>query len=72
MKDWSASSIGQCLGRLRARPFRPAEEGTTAIEYALIAAGIAVVIIASVNMVGNSIDAKFDSVSTDVTNFMSK
>lgn len=72
MKDWSVSSIGQCLGRLWTHRFRRADEGTTAIEYALIAAGIAVVIIASVNMVGNSIDAKFDSVSTDVTNFMSK
>ena len=35
------------------------ESGATAIEYALIAAGIAVVIIAAVNSVGTAISDKF-------------
>ncbi len=35
------------------------ESGATAIEYGLIAAGIAVVIITAVNMVGTSLNATF-------------
>jgi pilus assembly protein Flp/PilA len=42
------------------------ESGTTAIEYGLIAAGISVVIIATVNAIGVSLNAKFDSVSTQL------
>ena len=40
------------------------EEGVTAIEYGLIAALIAVVIIASVTLVGSNLKAVFGSVST--------
>lgn len=40
------------------------EEGVTAIEYGLIAALIAVVIIASVTIVGTKLNAVFTSVST--------
>ena len=40
------------------------EEGVTAIEYALIAALIAVVIIASVRLVGTKVAATFTAVST--------
>ena len=40
------------------------EEGVTAIEYGLIAALIAVVIIASVTLVGDSLVAVFTAVST--------
>ena len=38
------------------------ESGATAIEYGLIAAGISVVIIATVNAIGTTLNAKFDSV----------
>ena len=38
--------------------------GATAIEYGLIAAGISVVIIATVNAIGTNLNAKFDSIST--------
>ena len=38
------------------------EEGVTAIEYGLIAALIAVVIIAAVTLVGVNLDVVFDSV----------
>ncbi|HOV03215.1 MAG TPA: Flp family type IVb pilin [Kaistiaceae bacterium] len=48
------------------------ERGTTVIEYTLIAAGIAVVIIGAIGAVGAAITDKFDGVSTTVTNFMSK
>ena len=39
------------------------EDGATAIEYGLIAAGIAVVISAAVLLVGEDLDAVFGSVS---------
>ena len=35
------------------------ESGATAIEYGLIAAGISVVIITSVNLIGDKLNAKF-------------
>ena len=38
------------------------ESGATAIEYALIAGGIALVIIAAVNTVGSSLKAAFEEV----------
>ena len=39
------------------------ESGATAIEYGLIAAGISVVIIATVNAIGSSLNAKFQFIS---------
>jgi pilus assembly protein Flp/PilA len=40
------------------------ESGATAIEYALIAAGISVVIVAAVNLVGTNLNATFNGVAT--------
>lgn len=42
------------------------EAGATAIEYALIAAGIAIAIIASVNGVGSALTTAFTTVSTSL------
>ncbi|MGL1922631.1 MAG: Flp family type IVb pilin [Hyphomicrobiales bacterium] len=42
------------------------ESGATAIEYGLIAAGIAIAIIAAVNTLGSTLDAKFDTISTEL------
>ena len=42
------------------------ESGATAIEYGLIAAGIAVAIIAVVNGLGTQLSATFTSVSTQL------
>jgi pilus assembly protein Flp/PilA len=42
------------------------ESGATAIEYGLIAAGISVVIIATVNAIGTSLNTKFNSISTQL------
>jgi pilus assembly protein Flp/PilA len=42
------------------------ESGATAIEYGLIAAGISVAIIAVVNGLGTSLNASFQSVSTQL------
>ena len=42
------------------------ESGATAIEYGLIAAGIAVVIIAAVQLTGNNLNNTFNSVANSV------
>ena len=42
------------------------ESGATAIEYGLIAARSSVVIIATVNAIGTTLNAKFQSVSTQL------
>ena len=39
------------------------ESGATAIEYGLMAAGISVVILATLNTVGSRLNAKFDEIS---------
>jgi pilus assembly protein Flp/PilA len=44
--------------------FVAAESGATAIEYSIIAAGIALVIIATVNSIGTSLIPTFTSVQT--------
>lgn len=46
------------------RAFLQDESGATAIEYALIAAGIALAIIATVNSIGTTIASTFDTVKT--------
>ena len=42
------------------------ESGATAIEYGLIAAGISIVILASVNSVGSSLNGTFSGLSTQL------
>ena len=42
------------------------ESGATAIEYGLIAAGIAIAIITAVNGVGTALSTKFDAISTAI------
>jgi pilus assembly protein Flp/PilA len=39
------------------------EKGTTAIEYALIAAGISVAILASVQLLGSDVSALYDRIA---------
>jgi len=46
------------------RRFLADESGATAIEYALIAMGIAFVIIAAVDGIGSKLNTKFTSIST--------
>lgn len=47
----------------RVRSFIGGDRGTTAIEYALIASGIAAAIIAVVMSLGSALYAKYESVS---------
>ena len=42
------------------------ESGATAIEYGLIAAGISLAIIAAVNGLGTTLNAKFTSINTSL------
>ena len=42
------------------------ESAATAIEYGLIAAGISIAIIAVVNTLGTTLNAKFQSISTQL------
>ena len=51
---------------LRAKQFVREEDGVTAIEYGLIAALIAVVIIASVKLVGTKLDAVFAAIAAAI------
>jgi pilus assembly protein Flp/PilA len=44
------------------------DSGATAIEYGLIAAGIAVAIIVGVNTLGSTLNTLFTSISTQVEN----
>ena len=48
------------------RKFLADESGATAIEYGLIAAGIAVVIITAVQLVGTNLSGTFNNVATNV------
>ena len=53
------------MRRLLAR-FIDDECGATAIEYALIAGGISIVIVTAVNGVGTALSAKFVEVGTSI------
>jgi len=53
------------MRRLIAR-FIADQSGATAIEYGLIAAGISVVIIATVNGIGTKLNTKFTLISTQL------
>lgn len=46
------------------RDFLKREDGATAIEYGLIAAGIAVVLIGAITLVGGDLTSMFESIST--------
>jgi pilus assembly protein Flp/PilA len=48
------------------RAFLKDESGATAIEYGLIAAGVAVAVIAVVNGLGTKLNTKFSSISSQL------
>jgi pilus assembly protein Flp/PilA len=48
------------------RAFLKDESGATAIEYGLIASGVALAIIAVVNGLGTKLNTKFTSISTQL------
>jgi pilus assembly protein Flp/PilA len=42
------------------------EEGASAVEYGLLVAGIAVVVMASIYLIGTNLNTKFSSVATQL------
>lgn len=52
----------------RLRRFLSAEDGATAVEYGLIAALIGIFLIGALSALGNSINDKFSTLQTTVTN----
>ncbi len=48
------------------RSFTKNEDGATAIEYGLIAAGIAVAIIVAVGLIGDELGVLFNSISSQI------
>src|SRR5207253_6686615 len=56
----------ECAQMSKLFAFLKDESGATAIEYGLIAAGISVVIIATVNAIGSTLNTKFNSISTQL------
>ena len=52
------------MGKIRT--FLRDESGATAIEYALIAAGIALAIISAVNSLGTTVSKKFSSINASL------
>jgi pilus assembly protein Flp/PilA len=63
---YSCSVTGSELMSTSLMRFLKNDNGATAIEYGLIAAGISVAIIAAVNGLGTSLNAGFQSVSTQL------
>jgi len=53
------------MSRLLVR-FGKDQSGATAIEYAIIAAGISIVIVAAVNSIGTSLNSTFSSISSQL------
>jgi pilus assembly protein Flp/PilA len=48
------------------KSFVKAEDGATAIEYGLIAALIAVVVIGAITLIGTNLSATFDTVADNI------
>ena len=60
--------VNVILDRVRSCDPAQSDEGATAVEYGLMVALIAVVIIAAVTALGGNISAMFDGVSGEVAN----
>jgi len=50
----------------KAQSFPAGQKGATAVEYALIAAGISIVIVASVTSIGTTLSTTFSNVSAQL------
>jgi len=61
---WAGKEVGTMKSLILT--FFKAQYGATAIEYGLIAAGIAIAIITAVQGVGGKLSTNFDSISTSL------
>lgn len=60
------SRLAQLVSRGLAARFASADEGVTSIEYALIGALIAIVIIGAITTIGTDLQSVFNSVASDL------
>ena len=65
MEPWVPHLKGHYMNGLLLK-FWNDESGATAIEYGLIAAGISIVILAAVNGLGTTLNAKFTSINNSL------
>ena len=59
----NATQVGNQIMKSIIKSFIQDESGATAIEYGLIAAGIAIAIITAVNGLGTKLSSNFDTIS---------
>jgi pilus assembly protein Flp/PilA len=67
--SWAASgkpTLGELSMRNLAKAFLRSESGATAIEYGLIVALIAVVIIGAVTLVGTNMSTSFNTIASSI------
>src|SRR4029450_3458877 len=62
--SWGVDSRQEFHMRQLVSDFLKTEAGATSIEYALIAAGLSIVILLSVNGIGSTLNGKFTDVNT--------
>ena len=55
--------MGRFIPKTAIRRFLPAQEGTTAIEYAVIAAGIAIVLVTIISTIGGKLVVMWSSIA---------
>lgn len=60
------NALHYVMSHLKAVQMKSDERGVTAIEYGMIAALIAIVIIGSVSAIGTSLSSKFSSIAASV------
>ena len=62
----NATQVGNQIMTSIIKSFIQDESGATAIEYGLIAAGIAIAIITAVNGLGTKLSSNFDTISSSL------
>ena len=62
------NALHYVMSHIKAAQMKGDERGVTAIEYALIAALIGIVIIAGASTLGTTINGKFSAISASITN----
>lgn len=60
---WQESIMRRSAARSKIRNFIHNEEGATAIEYAMIAAGISITIITGVTLIGGNLKTMYEAVA---------
>ena len=67
LPDGAEDSEARAMGKFIEQVWNE-EDGATAVEYGLMVALIAVVILSAVKLLGENLSAKFDTVATEIGN----